>query len=164
MHCPTGWVDPFGLAGGQGNKGRITYRGDTRGPEELFNEGFKPCSSTDLRKHALDTENPPSNFVSTSTSEDVAAKFASSFYTEEGFIYIIKDKRGIGINVNKALGTYSPHMKKAEIAFSGGIKSENILGITPVDKNGDYLSHTNLNPNIYGKNNEKKTGKYKNNI
>ncbi|HID7800732.1 TPA: HNH endonuclease [Proteus mirabilis] len=21
MHCPTGWVDPFGLAGGKGNKG-----------------------------------------------------------------------------------------------------------------------------------------------
>jgi hypothetical protein len=42
----------------------FTFRGDTRSPDVIFNEGFQPRGdSTDLFLHALDNTNPPSIYV-----------------------------------------------------------------------------------------------------
>ncbi len=52
VHCPTGWVDPFGLAGGQGNKGEVEsfYRSMSSAHYEhlINNNQLKPTSETFL--------------------------------------------------------------------------------------------------------------------
>ncbi|KMJ45893.1 hypothetical protein AB204_06805, partial [Xenorhabdus khoisanae] len=153
VHNPVNFIDPYGLAGGPGNKGDlITYRGDTRSPDEIFNDGFKPWgTSKDLYKHTLDAQDPPSYFISTTTSPGVAAEFGSEFYTSKGFVYAIKDKKGVGIDVNATLGKASEFGKEAEIAYPGGITSEKILGASPVSESGDFIGYSVLNPNRYGK-------------
>jgi len=78
----------------------FTFRGDSRTPDEIFLNGFGPRgTSTDLQAHALDNTLPPSMYVSTSKSADVAVNFASN-------VYIIKPKNGI--DVNATLGSRSP--------------------------------------------------------
>ena len=45
-------------------------------------------------------------------------------------------KTNHGIDVNKVLGSKSPYPVEAEIAMPGGVKAENILGVTPIKANG----------------------------
>jgi hypothetical protein len=98
----------------------------------------------DLYLHALDNRSPPSFFVSTSTSEKEAIKFATGYGFDDGFVYVIKNIRGI--DVNKRLGMISPHRKEVEIAFPGGIDSHDILGVTPVNADGSYKGYSTPNP------------------
>jgi RHS repeat-associated protein len=171
---PTGWVDPLGLSDcpgvggckrpGDGDparkvgvdagepktpsakqKNRYLYRGDSREDWEIFEAGFEPLGdSMDLYLHALDNRSPPSFFVSTSTSEKEAIKFATGYGFDNGFVYVIKNIRGI--DVNKRLGMISPHRREVEIAFPGGIDSRDILGVTPVNADGSYVGYSTPNP------------------
>ncbi|MGY2189105.1 scabin-related ADP-ribosyltransferase, partial [Pseudomonas sp. SDO5591_S426] len=172
---PTGWVDPLGLSGncpgaskpgcqtpdgvsgakvnkGKPNapspspKNRYLYRGDSRESWEIFEAGFEPLGeSMDIFLHARDNRNPPSFFVSTSTSETEAIKFATGHGFEDGFVYAIKNIRGI--DVNKKLGVLSPHRREVEIAMPGGVESKDILGVTPVRADGSYEGYSIPNPN-----------------
>ncbi|WP_277752476.1 enterotoxin A family protein, partial [Pseudomonas sp. Sample_10] len=169
---PTGWVDPLGLSDCPGTGGcnrpansagmvkvdegmpntpsptarnRYLYRGDSRESWEIFESGFEPLGmSMDIYLHARDNRNPPSFFVSTSTSETEAVKFATSYGFEDGFVYAIKNIRGI--DVNKKLGLLSPHKNEKEIAMPGGIDSKDILGATPVRADGSYEGYSIPNP------------------
>ncbi|WP_212626924.1 RHS repeat-associated core domain-containing protein [Pseudomonas sp. PP3] len=171
---PTGWVDPLGLSGNcpgantpgcsapdggvgvkvdEGEpttpsptaKNSYLYRGDSRESWEIFETGFEPLGeSMDIYLHARDNRNPPSFFVSTSTSETEAIKFATGYGFEDGFVYVIKNIRGI--DVNKKLGLLSPHRKEVEIAMPGGIDSKDILGVTPVHADGSYQGYSIPNP------------------
>ncbi|MBC3208614.1 RHS domain-containing protein, partial [Pseudomonas sp. SWRI111] len=171
---PTGWVDPLGLTsscpppnkpgcavpGGIGgakvdegtpkvpaakHENHYLYRGDDREPWEIFEAGFEPWGeSTDLYLHALDNKSPPSWFVATSTSEKEAMKFATGHGFADGYIYVLKNIRGI--NVNKELGAMSPHRREVEIAFPGGINNRDIVGATPVTENGEYIGYSIPNP------------------
>ncbi|KDD69681.1 type IV secretion protein Rhs [Pseudomonas mandelii PD30] len=124
---------------------RYLYRGDSREDWEIFEAGFEPLGdSMDLYLHALDNRSPPSFFVSTSTSEKEAIKFATGYGFDDGFVYVIKNIRGI--DVNKRLGMISPHRKEVEIAFPGGIDSHDILGVTPVNADGSYKGYSTPNP------------------
>jgi hypothetical protein len=121
------------------------YRGDDREPWEIFEAGFEPWGdSTDLYLHALDNKSPPSWFVSTSVSEKEAMKFATGHGFADGYIYILKNIRGI--NVNKELGAMSPHRREVEIAVPGGINNKDIVGVTPVTENGEYIGYSIPNP------------------
>ncbi|WP_409319433.1 RHS repeat-associated core domain-containing protein, partial [Pseudomonas sp. KCJK9016] len=171
---PTGWVDPLGLTSncpppnrpgcpvpekvdnakvkdGEPQtpdplqKNHYLYRGDDREPWEIFEAGFEPWGdSEDLYLHALDNKNPPSWFVSTSRSEKEATKFATGHGFEEGYVYILKNIRGI--DVNKELGAMSPHRREAEIAVPGGINNRDIVGVTPVTEDGLYKGYSIPNP------------------
>ncbi|MGE8189747.1 RHS repeat-associated core domain-containing protein [Pseudomonas sp. NPDC086278] len=122
------------------------YRGDSREDWEIFDTGFEPLGdSMDLYLHAVDNRSPPSFFVSATTSKTEAIKFATGYGYEDGFVYVIKNIRGI--DVNKRLGLMSPHRKEAEIAFPGGIESRDILGVTPVNADGSYIGFSTPNPN-----------------
>ncbi|WP_208605828.1 scabin-related ADP-ribosyltransferase, partial [Rodentibacter genomosp. 1] len=122
----------------------FTYRGDSRTPKEIFNLGFFPRgNSTDLLLHARDNTSPPSNFVSTSISQGVAINFATNFGSRNGYVYAIKPNGGI--DVNRTLGSTSPYPSEQEIAIPYGINPKNILGVTPVDKNGKLGNHSILN-------------------
>jgi RHS repeat-associated protein len=124
---------------------RYLYRGDSRDSWEIFEAGFEPLGdSMDIYLHAHDNRNPPSFFVSTSTSETEAIKFATGYGFDDGFVYVIKNIRGI--DVNKKLGILSPHKKEVEIAMPGGIDSKDILGVTPVRADGSYEGYSIPNP------------------
>ncbi|WP_218189778.1 enterotoxin A family protein, partial [Pseudomonas sp. KK4] len=127
-------------------KNRYLYRGDTREPWEIFEKGFEPLGdSFDIYLHARDNRNPPSFFVSTSTSKTEAIKFATGHGFDDGLVYVIKNIRGI--DVNKKLGVLSPHKNEVEIAMPGGIESKDILGVTPVRADGSYEGYSIPNPN-----------------
>ncbi|WP_176692964.1 scabin-related ADP-ribosyltransferase [Photorhabdus luminescens] len=127
----------------------LSYRGDSREPDVIFKEGFQPQgTSTDLYRHASDNYNPPSNFISTTKSPNMAAEYGSQFYTENGYVYAMKTKNGI--DVNAVLGKNSPFPKELEIAIPGGVSPKNILGATPVDASGNFVNYSILNPQRYG--------------
>jgi hypothetical protein len=92
----------------------------------------------------LDNRSPPSYFVSSSTVEHEAKKFATGFGFEEGYVYVLKNIHGI--DVNKELGWMSPHSREIEIAFPGGMKNEDIVGATPVHADGSYKGYSIPNP------------------
>ena len=111
-----------GAARGAGDIPSFTFRGDSRPPEVIFNEGFAPRgTSTDLYAHALDNTNPPSFYVSTSRSPDVAAQFNDN-------VYVVRPTSGI--DVNATLGPSSPFPNELEIALPGHVPTSDIRGLT----------------------------------
>ena len=145
VHNPMGWVDPLGLSKCT-HHGSITYRGDSRSPSTIFKEGFETLGdSDDLLLHAIDNTNPPSNFISTSKSPNVATEFATGFGTRDGFVYAVKPKNGI--DVNATLGSKSPYPTEFEVAVPNGISPKDILGAPPVYKDGTMANFSILNIN-----------------
>jgi RHS repeat-associated protein len=173
---PTGWVDPLGLSecpGGDGCKrpafgdedpaGNIKvdkgeaqlpsypeelylYRGDGRHPDEIFEQGFKTKGdSNDLLLHSLDSNKPPSNFVSTTPVREVGIDFATRFNMRSGFLYTIRMIPGR--DLTSELGKKYKFGSERELAIQGGVKREDILGVTPIGANGRPSGHTTLNPN-----------------
>ncbi|WP_434704047.1 RHS domain-containing protein [Pseudomonas sp. Z1-12] len=169
---PTGWVDPLGLVDCPGKGGcrpavgdqdpaarvgvdegeasppkpTFLYRGDLRGPEIIFKEGFRSLGkSTDLRLHVWDNRNPPSNFVSTSTDVDVGIDFGTKYRTRKGYLYVLK--RILGRDVNKELPRSDvPYSYEYEIAIPDRVKAEDIIGVTPLKKDGSYVGYSLPNP------------------
>jgi RHS repeat-associated protein len=112
----------------------FTFRGDARAPGTIFSEGFSARgSSTDLFAHALNNTRPPSAFIPTSKSSDVAAGFADN-------IYVVRPRGGI--DVNQVLGPRSPFPDELEIAVPWRINPSDIRGVT-LPSQGMSL----LNPN-----------------
>lgn len=100
----------------------FTFRGDSRSPDEIFADGFAARgTSEDLFRHALDNTDPPSAFISTSRSADVAGDFADN-------IYVINPRNGI--DVNDVLGSRSPFPDELEIAIPFQIDTSDIRGVT----------------------------------
>ncbi|WP_346429618.1 RHS repeat-associated core domain-containing protein [Pseudomonas bijieensis] len=169
---PTGWVDPLGLVDCPGTGGcrptvgeqdpaakvgvdegeasppkpTFLYRGDLRGPEIIFKEGFRSLGkSTDLLLHVWDNRNPPSNFVSTSTDVDVGIDFGTKYRTRKGYLYVLK--RIPGRDVNKELPRSDvPYSYEYEIAIPDRVKTEDIIGVTPLKKDGSYVGYSLPNP------------------
>ncbi|MNI01250.1 Pertussis toxin, subunit 1 [compost metagenome] len=122
------------------------YRGDLRRPDEIFDNGFISLGrSTDLRLHVWDNRNPPSNFVSTSTDPEVGIDFGTQFRTKKGFLYTLK--KIDGHDINKELHPNDvPYSYEDEIAIPDRIKSDDILGATPLKKDGSYVGYSLPNP------------------
>lgn len=100
----------------------FTFRGDTRSPTAIFSEGFTARGeSTDLFQHALNNASPPSAFIPTSRSFDVASDFADN-------VFIVKPQNGI--DVNSVLGPRSPFPSELEIAIPFRIAPNDIRGVT----------------------------------
>lgn len=122
-----------------------TFRGDTLAPEVVFNRGFAARgSSTDLYLHAVDNANPPSAYVPTSQSFDVAADFASGFGTRAGNVYVVRPTNGI--DVNRALGSRSPYPTEFEVAIPVRILPSDIRAVTPLNPDGSLTGISILNP------------------
>jgi len=172
---PTGWVDPLGLNGCPGRRRCSTtpeaedptegvsvvdaevmlplypeekylYRGDPRDPDEIFQTGFKPRgTSNDLLLHSNDSSNPPSNFVSTTPDREVGIDFATRFRMRKGFLYTLRPIPGR--DLVKELGKRYKFSSEREVAIQGGVKKEDILGVTSIEANGQATGTTILNPN-----------------
>ncbi|WP_260961735.1 RHS repeat-associated core domain-containing protein [Pseudomonas citri] len=169
---PTGWVDPLGLVDCPGKGGckpavgdqdptakigvdegetsppkpKYLYRGDLRGPEVIFDEGFLSLGkSTDLLLHVWDNRNPPSNFISTTMNADVAIDFGTRYKTQKGYLYVLK--RIPGRDVNKELPASDvPYSYEYEVAIPGRVRTEDIIGVTPLKKDGSYVGYSLPNP------------------
>jgi hypothetical protein len=122
------------------------YRGDLKHPDEIFRTGFKSKGeSNDLLLHAMDSNDPPSNFISTSPSRLTAIHFGTKFETRKGFLYTLKKMDGI--DVNKELKNLAPFAEETEIAFHNKIDTSDIIGVTPLKKDGSYVGYSTPNPN-----------------
>ncbi|TMU69292.1 type IV secretion protein Rhs, partial [Pseudomonas fluorescens] len=171
---PTGWVDPLGLNGCPGGDGckkptlesidptkkikggdedssrsvpqkTYLYRGSGTDPSEVFENGFKSKgNSNDLFLHSIDSDFPPSNFISTSLSREMGKAFATSYFTRPGFLYTLKMIPGH--DLKKELGASYRFSKEQEIAIPGQIKREDILGATLIIDDGREFGYSIPNP------------------
>ncbi|MEU8890575.1 ADP-ribosyltransferase [Streptomyces sp. NPDC048442] len=123
------------------------YRADGRGPDVIFVEGFRPKEAVngqyDVEKYVL--KNQPSPFVSTSYNHDLFKQWVP-WMKGGAFNYYI-DAPG-GIDVNKTIGDQHKYADQVEVAFPGGIRSEFIIGVCPIDKEtrAEMMSACKSNP------------------
>lgn len=126
-----------GVTGESSAAYKFTFRGDTRSPDVIFNEGFVPRGdSTDLLAHALDNAHPPSAYVPTSKSLTVASDFADN-------VYVVRPTNGI--DVNEALGPLSPYPLEQEIAIFGKVAPSDVRAVT-LPKQGASVLNPNYKP------------------
>lgn len=93
--------------------------------------------------HAIDSDDPPSNFISTSPSRRIAIHFGARFETRKGFLYTLRKN---GRDVNKELKNLVPFADETEIATPDKIDTADILGVTPLKKDGTYVGYSTPNP------------------
>ncbi|MFG2552682.1 ADP-ribosyltransferase [Streptomyces sp. NPDC048581] len=121
------------------------YRADGRGPEIVFQEGFKPKDAVngqyDLEQYVL--VNQPSPYVSTTYDHDLYKNWWKS-----GWNYYI-DAPG-GIDVNQTIGDTHKWADQVEVAFPGGIDRKYIVGVCPVNKTTkvEIMSGCQSNPHF----------------
>ncbi|KAB0479681.1 RHS repeat-associated core domain-containing protein, partial [Pseudomonas reinekei] len=128
------------------NEDDYLYRGDQLEPDEVFQNGFKSKgASDDLFLHSIDSNNPPSNFISTSPSRDVGKIFATGFYTKTGYLYTLQ--KIPGHDLKKELGALYEFGAEEEIAIRGRIKPEDVLGATLIIDDGREFGYSIPNPN-----------------
>jgi hypothetical protein len=121
------------------------YRGSGTDPSEIFENGFKSKgNSKDLFLHSIDSEFPPSNFISTSLSREMGKAFATSYFTRPGFLYTLNMIPGH--DLKKELGASYRFSKEQEIAIPGQIKREDILGATLIIDDGREFGYSIPNP------------------
>nr|WP_312483201.1 MULTISPECIES: RHS repeat-associated core domain-containing protein [Pseudomonas] len=127
------------------SKYKYLYRGDTRSQDIIFEDGFKSKGdSNDLQLHVYDNNEPPSNFISTSTSPEVGIDFGTAYRTKPGYLYTLRLLKGIDVNNEKGLKVPFPDEK--EIAVPKEVKREDILGVTPLKADGSYKGYSIPNP------------------
>ncbi|MFW0754936.1 RHS repeat-associated core domain-containing protein [Pseudomonas sp. H11T01] len=132
------------LPSSKGKEGYL-YRGDDRHPDEIFEHGFKSKGdSNDLLLHSIDSDNPPSNFISTSPDKNVGIAFATGFNTRGGFLYALR--KIPGRDLKKELGKKYKFDNEKEIAIPDKIKREDILGATPIGADGRSARYSIPNP------------------
>ena len=124
---------------------RYLYRGDTQPHEIILSEGFKSKgNSMSLEMHIFDNNIPPSNFISTSSSREVAIDFGTPHITKKGQLNTLKVISGH--NANHELGSKVPFPEEKVIAIPNRILPEDILGVTPLKADGTYIGYSIPNP------------------
>jgi hypothetical protein len=119
------------------------YRSDGRGPATVFEQGFLPKDvidgQYDIESYVL--VNQPSPYVSTTYDHDLYKTWYKS-----GYNYYI-DAPG-GVDVNATIGDQHRWADQVEVAFPGGIRTEFIIGVCPVDKKTktEKMSECESNP------------------
>jgi hypothetical protein len=118
-------------------KGTINYvfRGDKETPIGFLKEGFfARGTSTDLLAHAMNNQNPPSAFIATSYSPEIAAQFGSGKY-----VYVIKQPEH-AVDVNRVLGAKSPYSWEMESAIPWHVPPSDLRGVTFPQKGFSYIN------------------------
>ncbi|MDX2522221.1 ADP-ribosyltransferase [Streptomyces stelliscabiei] len=119
------------------------YRSDSRGPAIVFAQGFLPRDvidgQYDIEQYVL--VNQPSPYVSTTYDHDLYKTWYKS-----GYNYYI-DAPG-GVDVNRTIGDQHKWADQVEVAFPGGIRTEFVIGVCPVDKKTrtEKMSECESNP------------------
>jgi hypothetical protein len=112
---------------------QFLYRGDWDIMYDVFTDGFKPRgTSMDLLLHAEDNRDPPSGYVSTTTSPEVAWMFGPK-------IYVVRTPDN-AIDVNATLGPSTPQPKLFEFAVPGPIPGHEVRGVTNPKRGISWLN------------------------
>ncbi|WP_425502951.1 scabin-related ADP-ribosyltransferase, partial [Pseudomonas karstica] len=128
------------------NDEEYLFRGDKIPPNIIFKYGFKSKGeSNDLYLHTVDSDDPPSNFISTSPLRLTGIDFATNYQAKKGYLYTLKSIAGH--DVNTELGKLTPYPKEKEFAIHQKINTEDILGATPMKADGSYVGYSIPNPN-----------------
>ena len=135
----------------------VVYRGDTRAPDEIFEDGFQPKnpgSDTSLEDYV--DYNMPSDYVSTTTNrpsgnsaiDGSPEQFRTDYGRTDGYVYEV-DRPSSGIDVNQTIDRPT-FPEENEIAVPGGIDSTCIRGCTPIAPDGSPTGGFIANPNYSG--------------
>jgi Heat-labile enterotoxin alpha chain len=112
-----------------------TFRGDSRKPSEIFDNGFSSRGdNVDLARYQS-LENPPSRYIGTSTSEGVATGFANSSGTG-GYVYKVDPQGLYAVDVNATLGSRSLLPHELEVVIIDKIPTQNIISARQVMPDG----------------------------
>jgi RHS repeat-associated protein len=130
----------------------ITFRGDARPPNIIFNEGFTPRGTGHNVKDYVNN-NVPSKWVGTSKSPDSAMRFATKGASDNlinhqrdvGFLYTVRVRQGYDINTG--LGHNQVFSHEHEVIANGGINLSDVLGVQPVNSFGKPIGPFIPNPN-----------------
>ncbi|MFI8522133.1 putative T7SS-secreted protein [Streptomyces sp. NPDC085481] len=112
------------------------YRNDARGPDEIFRDGFKPWNNHNTDLDGYVKNNDQSVYVGTTRDPNLP--------WHKQYVYDI-DAPG-GVDVNKSV-LDNPYRHEQEIAFPGGVRSENIKGAWEKLPDGTSVYHDNPNYN-----------------
>ena len=123
------------------------YRSDDRPPSVIFDQGLQVRDPSKNDLEAFVSYNVPSNFVSTTRDESLYKQWGSDFR------YNIDAPGGIDVDATMPKGPHGPLTSdpESEIAFQGGVPTENIVGANPVLPGGK-LGTWMPNPNYSGNN------------
>ncbi|RJE71210.1 hypothetical protein [Reichenbachiella sp. MSK19-1] len=121
------------------------YRGDTRGVDDIFQNGFTSRgTNTDLLDYV--ETNAESIYVGTTKQPSVAtSKFLKD---KKGYVYII-DKKGTMTDVNNfysAMGDVNIYADELEVVIENAIPSSQIKGAFEIDINGNIIGDLIVNP------------------
>ena len=144
---------PEGAATNKGDLPDTVYRGDGRGPEDIFDPGFQPKdpnADVDLETYVQTTPSPDSQYVSTTSDPEVATDFATQYGTQPGYVYDI-DTPPNGVDVDATLGS-AAIFDEAEIVIPDGVGVSGcrIRGCQPVNPDGTPSGPYIPNPNYTG--------------
>ncbi|MGW5256465.1 scabin-related ADP-ribosyltransferase [Streptomyces sp. NPDC004012] len=113
---------------------KTTYRSDTRGPDEIFKNGFEPRGSNmDLMEHASGWSTD-SGYVATTKHESIAIGRGGNVYHVDGVE---------GLDVNGEWPD-NPFADEQEIAVPGRIDPSRIIGVRLRD--GTWMDNPNHVP------------------
>ena len=105
----------------------------------MFEQGLQPKgTNTDLLRHATGNQ-PDTNFIATSIRPRIAKGFAG----KNGYVYVIRTKNGVDVNV--ILGSKSPFPEQFEVAIPGGVSNSEIMGAFKMH-NGEIVGDFIPNP------------------
>jgi 8-oxo-dGTP pyrophosphatase MutT (NUDIX family) len=136
----------------------LLFRDDSRGPRRIFKRGFAPRQPGETNLSRMVDDNP-SAFVST-TRDPNLNHLGPSRPGEPVYRYLIDGPGGVDVNASLASSYGGDH--EAEVAFPGGIRTENIVGAQQVLDGpsilervlgtstgltlGDFVPNPNFNP------------------
>ncbi|MFB9512107.1 putative T7SS-secreted protein, partial [Streptomyces purpureus] len=113
------------------------WRNDDRSPDEIFRDGFKPWNNHnyDLDNYVLSNQHS----VYVATTRDEALAWGSKYR------YEVDAPNGIDVNASIPNNI---HAKESEIAFPGGVRTENIKGVWEKlpDGSNQFTPNPHYNP------------------
>lgn len=133
-------------AGGE-NTGTVTlYRGDRSSvtPDDVLANGFKPKGTHDDPLLHTSSNANAGNFVSTSSSEEIAIQFAG----KNGYVYVIETDNYVDINAT--YGDMANYPEQLEFSIPGGIKPNEVVGTYKMQSGnivGDFIPNPNYGGN-----------------
>jgi RHS repeat-associated protein len=128
---------------GLNDKAKIVFRGDRSSvtPDKVFIDGLKSKGNhNDIKLHAS-RNSTPGDFVSTSSSIEIAEGFAGT----NGYIYIIYTENSL--DVNKVLGDKSPFPEQLEQAVMGNVNGSDVMGAYKIKdgkRTGEFIPNVNF--------------------
>jgi hypothetical protein len=104
---------------------------------------YGPCQTNTARAQQIDSGLYGGSGISTSRSETVAVKFATSGFIEEGFVYVIDENllESLGVTAHEFDDPVEPHEREVTLIEKSGsaLPCEAIVGKYAVNSDGKRI-------------------------